>query len=285
MTASSPSPDKPNEPSEAIETPSPTQTPKNDSKKAIFGFILSILAGFVGILPLIGTPLSITCGTAALVLCIKTRKRLIAKIGLVFSVLALVTTLLASTFLNIRKAQDSKKSTTEEITASLTQDPQPTAQSPSSPKETYTTQTLTFEENEEYPQNTNQESKPSEEPPTQNTINEEPPSPTSPEALANLTADPNPKTLANKKLLQSIRNGLGKAAIEGKLVGLGQIQKAVPYILVQPQGEPKEWVEKWALTDTSGQEAEIILVCQETPTGATWTVGGYNLINKENTDP
>lgn len=94
---------------------------------------------------------------------------------------------------------------------------------------------------------------------------------------------PNPPagTLAHPALIKSIRDGVRQASNEGKLLGLGQIAKAVPYVLVSPQGNPAQWVEKWVLTDTTGQKAEITIVCQETETGADWSVDGYHLVQTE----
>jgi hypothetical protein len=105
----------------------------------------------------------------------------------------------------------------------------------------------------------------------------QPPAPPPPPSVPEPTAG----TLAHPALIKSIRDGVRQASAEGKLLGLGQIQKAVPYILVSPQGNPPQWAEKWVLTDTTGQKAEITILCQETDSGADWSIDGYHLVQTE----
>jgi len=103
--------------------------------------------------------------------------------------------------------------------------------------------------------------------------------------LGNLTVSynspPTAGTLAPPDVLKSIRQGLKNATQEGMLVGLGEIQKAEPSILIHPQGNPPEWVERWLLSDSNNHQAEITLVLRETETNIEWSLDGYTLLQKE----
>ena len=78
-------------------------------------------------------------------------------------------------------------------------------------------------------------------------------------------------TLANQKLLADTAIGVRSAA--GTL-GINRIERAQPYVMQLPQGEPgsREWTEKWVVFQGTKSAAIDIRFVEDGAGGATWSI-------------